>query len=231
MAEDTVPQAIRDVLTELAGHGWWFADETPLLAAVAIIRKMHDKAAFAGALVATDFAPGTFPPLPECCTTGPNCGALECEARQALEPDAPLNLAPGQREIRCGETMQDHLYDIEPSDYEFPRLPEPIVAECWDETAMLAYRQAVRTDAFQQRHVTHVAIQYSGKTYALPRPNRHHHIIRMIGGIKSSDRQGFLDNYGYFLNRRDALAIALLAGQVKNVNDIRAHQLFSEDLW
>lgn len=32
-------------------------------------------------------------------------------------------------------------------------------------------------------YITHVAIKYNGKVYSLPKPNRHHHVIRMIGGM------------------------------------------------
>lgn len=82
-----------------------------------------------------------------------------------------------------------------------------------------------------KRHITHVAIKYRGRIYSLPAPNRHHHVIRMIGGIKGPDTQGFLDNDGVFLDRKKALAVALAAGQVKDPSDIRAGQLFSEDVW
>jgi len=82
-----------------------------------------------------------------------------------------------------------------------------------------------------QRHITHVAIKYDGKVYSLPRPNRHHHVIRLIGGIHGSDMQGFLDNEGNFLDRFEALQVALSAGQVIDPVNIRAHRLFSEDLW
>lgn len=79
--------------------------------------------------------------------------------------------------------------------------------------------------------ITHVAIQYNGKVYSLPKPNRHHHVIRMIGGIHGPNMQGFLDNDGRFLDRKAALRVALAAGQVLDPVDIRANQLFSEDLW
>lgn len=80
-------------------------------------------------------------------------------------------------------------------------------------------------------YITHVAIRYAGKTYSLPKPNRHHHVIRMIGGISGPDIQGFLDDSGVFLNRADALEVALRAGQVLDIDNVRAGRLFSEDLW
>ena len=85
--------------------------------------------------------------------------------------------------------------------------------------------------------ITHVAIIFDGKTYSLPKPNRHHHVIRHILETNShvdhisGDRQGFLDDKGTFLNRREALAHALECEQVKDPTAIRAGRLFSEDVW
>lgn len=84
--------------------------------------------------------------------------------------------------------------------------------------------------------ITHVAIIYEGKTYSLPKPNRHHHIIRMIYeengiGIDGEDIQGFLDDSGAFLGRKKALEHALKHNQVLDPKSIRAGILFSEDLW
>lgn len=79
--------------------------------------------------------------------------------------------------------------------------------------------------------ITHVAIKYDDHIFSLPKPNRHHHVIRMIGGIPGPNIQGFLDDEGRFLDRKEALQVALAAGQVLNPADIRANQLFSEDLW
>lgn len=81
-----------------------------------------------------------------------------------------------------------------------------------------------------------VAISYKGEIHQLPRPNRHHNVIREIAkkngvGIQGRDVQGFITNTGRFVNRSTALAIALKAGQVLDVNNIRAGRLFSEDLW
>ena len=83
--------------------------------------------------------------------------------------------------------------------------------------------------------ITHVAIRYQGATYCLPAPKRHYHVIWMIveatGKPIRDNEQGFLDNTGTFLNREEALAHALAHNQVKDPNDIRAGQLFSEDVW
>lgn len=81
-----------------------------------------------------------------------------------------------------------------------------------------------------------VAILYKSKVHSLPRPNRHHHVIRAIAqengvGIKAEDIQGFLTDSGRFVGRVEALRIALRAGQVLDPNNVRAGRLFSEDLW
>jgi hypothetical protein len=86
--------------------------------------------------------------------------------------------------------------------------------------------------------ITHVAIRFRGKVYSLPSPNRHHHVIRAIieelGPCKvdaMDEDQGFLDEEGNYLNRKQALVSALENNQVKNPNDIRCGMLFSEDVW
>lgn len=92
-------------------------------------------------------------------------------------------------------------------------------------------------DDTNQVRITHVAIKYDGKIYSLPEPNRHHHVIRMIGeqngvGIKGPDVQGFLDEHGRFLGRRVAFAIALQTGQLnRRPGGYNGNELFSEDLW
>ena len=86
--------------------------------------------------------------------------------------------------------------------------------------------------------ITHVAIRFGGEMYSLPAPNRHHHIIWHIADKlcinnvdASEDDQGFLDEDGNYLTREQALERALETNQVKDINNIRAGILFSEDLW
>jgi hypothetical protein len=86
--------------------------------------------------------------------------------------------------------------------------------------------------------ITDVAIKYDGVIYSLPRPNRHHHVIRLIAsingvGIKGPDVQGFLDENGEFLNRQGAFIRAQRTGQIirPKVGGYRGGDLFSEDLW
>lgn len=86
-----------------------------------------------------------------------------------------------------------------------------------------------------QPKITDVAIVYAGKTYTLPRPNRHHDVIRSIpGGVKGPDKQGFVLDDGTFLGRREAMTLALANGQLKRrpgQEHYQSDQLFSEDLW
>jgi hypothetical protein len=76
-----------------------------------------------------------------------------------------------------------------------------------------------------------VAIIHRDKTYSLPRPNRHHHVIRHIAGTTDVDHvdgeQGFLDDAGNFLNRAAAAKHAFACGQIKG----EKKGLFSEDVW
>ena len=86
--------------------------------------------------------------------------------------------------------------------------------------------------------ITHVAIRFNGEIYSLPAPNRHHHLIRHIvetTGVDSvdsrEDDQGFLDESGRYLNRRQALYSARVNNQIKDESKVRAKMLTSEDVW
>lgn len=91
--------------------------------------------------------------------------------------------------------------------------------------------------------ITHVAIRFQGKVWSLPRPYRHHHIIRVImyldgkfgnGNLTAvdthGDDQGFLDDTGKYLTRREAEVVAQQCNQIKN-GKIIGGVLTSEDLW
>ncbi len=86
--------------------------------------------------------------------------------------------------------------------------------------------------------ITDVAVRFHGTLYSLPRPNRHYHVIAKIAEETQTpyvdafgDNQGFLDAYGHYLTRRQALVSALENNQVKDPSKIRQRMLFSEDLW
>lgn len=80
-----------------------------------------------------------------------------------------------------------------------------------------------------------VAIEFRGKIYSLPAPNRHHHLIKLIyescklEGSVNGETQGFLTDEGAFVEREEAARIAIKAGQIEKL--IHGPDLFSEDLW
>jgi hypothetical protein len=86
--------------------------------------------------------------------------------------------------------------------------------------------------------ISHVAIRFGGTTYALPAPHRHHDVIRHIVEVTSvshvdvhGDDQGFLDESGRYLTRKQALFSAMVNKQIKDESKIRMQMLFSEDVW
>jgi hypothetical protein len=86
--------------------------------------------------------------------------------------------------------------------------------------------------------ITHVAIRFRGTVYSLPEPNRHHNVIRHIvdtEGVSHVDSygedQGFLDETGRYLTRKQALVSAQLNDQIKEGSTIYHGELYSENLW
>ncbi len=86
--------------------------------------------------------------------------------------------------------------------------------------------------------ITHVAVRFQDKIWSLPRPSRHHHVleqIRRATGLTFIDvaleDEGFLNETGRFLNRRQALSSATRSGQILDPAKVRAGLLTSEDLW
>ncbi len=84
--------------------------------------------------------------------------------------------------------------------------------------------------------ITHVACRLNGVVWSLPKPFRHHHVLKMMfdhgtvwndGDEKS---QGFLDASGTYLTRREAEENAFANYQVKN-GALIGGILTSEDLW
>jgi hypothetical protein len=86
--------------------------------------------------------------------------------------------------------------------------------------------------------ITHVAIRFNDVIYSLPAPNRHHDVIRHIvetTGVSYVDArgedQGFLDETGKYLTRRQALKVAKLNSQLRSDRPIWNNELYSENLW
>jgi len=82
---------------------------------------------------------------------------------------------------------------------------------------------------YEEKHIRLVA--------SLPRPNRHHHLFKLItGGVILSSEcqnltvQGFYTNKRDFITREEALLVAKAANQlIQKTHPIT--ELFSEDLW
>lgn len=79
------------------------------------------------------------------------------------------------------------------------------------------------------------AIWHQGVVYSVPRPGRHHDVVRMMNekhglGPGALRHQGFVTSAGRFVDRKEANLIARAADQIK-VKTAPDHILFSEDLW
>lgn len=87
--------------------------------------------------------------------------------------------------------------------------------------------------AIEIPRVATAAILIDGVIHTLPRPGRHHDIIRHLvrKGFKKPvvGEQGFVLTDGRFVVRELAAKIALAAGQCKELRS--PPRLFSEDLW
>lgn len=86
--------------------------------------------------------------------------------------------------------------------------------------------------------ITHVAVRFNGKVYSMPRPHRHHHVIRVITANTGAltvgacgEDQGFLDDGVRYLTRRQALRVARKHGQLRDDRPIWNDELYSENLW
>lgn len=74
---------------------------------------------------------------------------------------------------------------------------------------------------------------YVWMTYTMPAPARHHHILHSmppLNPVVPPEAQGFLTSTGRFVTRKEAMGIAVSAGQVP-ASKVTAPDLFSEDLW
>jgi hypothetical protein len=85
--------------------------------------------------------------------------------------------------------------------------------------------------------IDRAAVRCGDKVYSVPRPGRHHDILRVI--FEANDPllplitlrdQGFVTDQGRFVSREEACVIARAAGQIL-VKTNPEYQLFSEDVW
>lgn len=83
-------------------------------------------------------------------------------------------------------------------------------------------------DLMEKSTIVQAAIIYKDKLYV---GHRHHNIIGDIheetGDFNIFGEQGFITNFGFFVNRKLGAEIAFRAGQIKEPKKI----LFSEDLY
>lgn len=83
-----------------------------------------------------------------------------------------------------------------------------------------------------------VSVRYGAQVFSLVRPNRHVHVYEFLVTPKYPDLgtgsehvvEGFITSELEFLDREQAMQLALANGQIKapQFND---RELFSEDLW
>lgn len=97
-------------------------------------------------------------------------------------------------------------------------------------TPLQQYRE--KLDWGGDEAIAAAAILFRGVVCVLPPPARHHTILHAIhalhpGEVIGPDEQGFVTNFGRFVERAEARDIAVLAGQTDTVHS----HLFSEDLW
>lgn len=93
--------------------------------------------------------------------------------------------------------------------------------------------------------ITHVAIKFDGRIWSLPKPYRHSHVMDMMHHLSKVfgdwtgdkfenvifDDDGFLDNEGNFLNRKQALIYARDLFPQLNEKEVYGDELYSENLW
>lgn len=72
------------------------------------------------------------------------------------------------------------------------------------------------------------------KVWSLLKPNRHHNVIDLVfnktGKQVFTKDQGFITNTGRYVNRKEALLIAIKAEQLLETSSV-GDKLFSEDVW
>lgn len=79
--------------------------------------------------------------------------------------------------------------------------------------------------------------QYPGEPVVVskPAPARHHHVIHEVAVATGKPvhplAQGFVTSTGRFVDRKEAMVIALTAGQLLDPSKMALPQLYSEDVW
>lgn len=113
---------------------------------------------------------------------------------------------------------------------------ERMGGECTDAEATDIVARCDRAiGAPASEHIVAAAIEHKlGGVWSVPRPARHNHVIKLMqsrGRYDECERDhelGFITNTGRFVNRQEAMRVAVAAGQVQAGG---ASGLFSEDVW
>jgi hypothetical protein len=92
-----------------------------------------------------------------------------------------------------------------------------------------------------RERIVRAAVRFGNAVYSVAIPGRHHHCYALAAEDRADNRfgedQGFLTSTGRFVDRVEAMLIAVAAGQYDLTRPPRAdhvtnpHQLYSEDLW
>lgn len=97
-------------------------------------------------------------------------------------------------------------------------------------------RYRAQADASEKVDVS-VIIHPDGTYFAVSRPGRHHDLVRHMAslnkaGLANVSKQGFITTHGRFVDRKEALRIAVEQEQLLDMSeDARRSELFSEDLY
>lgn len=125
------------------------------------------------------------------------------------------------------------------------RVPENEHLTCWggEENDFVSINWDVMTQQFELREerILFSSIRLAdGRIFAILRPGRHHHVIRAISALWAETEeprmalndQGFLTNFGQWVDRKEACVIAERIGQIIKKSDFEGSTtLFSECVW
>jgi hypothetical protein len=91
-------------------------------------------------------------------------------------------------------------------------------------------------DLYDEERIIAAAVQHfdNGQIWAVEAPGRHHHVLWVMDMLHVPPMyhrdQGFLTNWGRYVDRKEAALIAAAANQLINKQSTPS-ELFSEDVW
>lgn len=116
----------------------------------------------------------------------------------------PVGGQPSRAIIRVGRTLQDTI-------------------NAWNQ------RVTPSSLGVETERIDRAAIWFEGKVYSLPPPARHPDIVRHFGGFGGPTHMGFLTGDNLFVDRAEAMKVAISANQLLAPSD--KPYLYTEDLW